>query len=234
MKLLQALLALFALAFLSLHAASLDDLTYTTTNGEVTITDCNEAATGELVIPNTIDGNPVTSIGDGAFEGCWSLISTTIGNSVTSIGEGAFNDCTILTSITIGNSVTSIGEGAFRNCRGLRVITIPDSVTSIGDYAFSSCRSLPSITIGSGVTSIGDGAFSGCSRLTSITMDGPPPSATSSSFGDEMNAAPILNVQPQWRDNYGETWYGMFVVESKEDTVSSNTTRIEAIEAQLA
>ena len=54
MKPIQALLALFACAFLPLHAADVSDLTYTTTNGEVTITDCNEAATGELVIPDTI------------------------------------------------------------------------------------------------------------------------------------------------------------------------------------
>ena len=64
MKPIQALLALFAFAFLPLHAASLADLTYTTTDGKVTITDCDEAATGELVIPATIEGNPVTSIGD--------------------------------------------------------------------------------------------------------------------------------------------------------------------------
>ena len=63
MKPLQALLALFACAFLPLHAADLSDLTYTTADGKVTITDCNEAATGELIIPDTIEGNPVTSIG---------------------------------------------------------------------------------------------------------------------------------------------------------------------------
>ena len=63
MKPIQALLALFACAFLPLHAASLDDLTWTTTGGEVTITDCKSGASGELVIPNTIEGNPVTSIG---------------------------------------------------------------------------------------------------------------------------------------------------------------------------
>ena len=50
-------MALFACAFLPLYAASLDDLTYTTTDGEVTITRCDQAANGELVIPNTIDGN---------------------------------------------------------------------------------------------------------------------------------------------------------------------------------
>ena len=78
MKSLQALLAVFACAVLPLHAADLNDLTYTTTDGEVTITDCDEAASGELVIPDTIEGNPVTSIGDFAFSNCSSLTSITI------------------------------------------------------------------------------------------------------------------------------------------------------------
>ncbi|MDB4401238.1 leucine-rich repeat domain-containing protein, partial [Akkermansiaceae bacterium] len=77
MKPIQVLLALFAFAFLPLHAASLDDLTWTTTGGEVTITDCDEAATGELVIPATIGGNPVTSIGIDTFRSCTSLTSIT-------------------------------------------------------------------------------------------------------------------------------------------------------------
>jgi hypothetical protein len=77
MKSLQALLALFACAALPLHAAGLDDLTWTTTDDEVTITFCNRAATGELVIPGTIEGNPVASIGDYAFRNCTSLTSIT-------------------------------------------------------------------------------------------------------------------------------------------------------------
>ena len=71
-------------------AASLADLTYSTTNGEVTITGCRKAATGELVVPDTIGGNPVTSIGNSGFEDCTSLTSITIPNSVTSIGNKAF------------------------------------------------------------------------------------------------------------------------------------------------
>ncbi|MDC0267532.1 hypothetical protein OAK41_03255, partial [Akkermansiaceae bacterium] len=70
---LQALLAFFACAFLPLHAASLADLTYTTAGGKVAITDCDTAATGELVIPPTIEGNPVTSIEERAFGNCRSL-----------------------------------------------------------------------------------------------------------------------------------------------------------------
>ncbi|MDC0613949.1 leucine-rich repeat domain-containing protein, partial [Akkermansiaceae bacterium] len=147
MKPIQALLALFAFAFLPLHAASLDDLTWTTTAGEVTITDCNEAATGELIIPDTIEGNPVTSIGEKAFLSCTSLTSITIPDGVTSIGEGAFYDCNSLTSITIPDSVTSIGAYTFYVCNNLTSITIPDGVTNIWGQAFAYCTSLKSITI---------------------------------------------------------------------------------------
>jgi len=112
----------------------------------------------------------VTSIGDYAFEICTSLTSITIPDSVTSIGSYAFNGCSGLTNISIGNSVTSIGDYAFNNCTGLTSITIPDSVTSIGDYAFNNCTGLTSITIPDSVTSMGNYAFSYCTSLTSITI----------------------------------------------------------------
>jgi hypothetical protein len=78
-------LAAFLLASSFTKAADLSDLTWTTTDGELTITDCDEAANGELVIPDTIEGNPVTSIGNNAFYRCTSLTSITILDGVTSI-----------------------------------------------------------------------------------------------------------------------------------------------------
>ena len=85
--------------------------------------------------------------------------STLGGSAVTSIGVNAFHGCSALTSIAIPSSVTSISDGAFQNCSSLTSVTLPTGVTSLGAYAFSACSSLTSITIPSSVTSIGGNAF---------------------------------------------------------------------------
>lgn len=190
------LIALWALAVVlvfgtsrQVSAADLSDLTYTISNNEVTITDCNESAAGHLEIPATIQGKPVTSIGDWAFHRCAALTSVTIPEGVTSIPSEAFDHCIGLTSVNIPNSVTSIEGEAFWDCASLTSITIPNSVTNIGTIsspglggAFGYCISLTSVNIPASVTSIGDGTFRYCDSLTSVSFSGPPPAVGSAAF----------------------------------------------------
>ena len=145
------------------------DFTYMTNNNTITIKQYTGSG-GTVIIPNTISGLPVTSIGDGAFQTISSVANVIIPDSVTNIGSHAFYFCTGLTNVTIGSGVTSIGDYAFYFCSGLDNMNIPDSVTSIGECAFYYCMGLTDVTIGNGVTSIGQDAFYHCARLTDVTI----------------------------------------------------------------
>ncbi|MBQ4156321.1 MAG: leucine-rich repeat domain-containing protein [Clostridia bacterium] len=137
------------LTFVSIPAGAETDgyLTYTVSDGEATIAGCDSSISGDITIPSTLGGYPVTKIGDRAFSDCHLFTSVTIPNSVTSIGDRAFAFCLSLTSITIPDSVISIGRLMFLNCSSLTSVTIPNSVTSIGYSAFGECKSLTSITV---------------------------------------------------------------------------------------
>lgn len=93
--------------------------TYEVSDGKAEITDVDASISGDITVPSSFDGYPVTSIGDDAFYNCTSLSSITIPDSVTSIGDEVFYNCTSLTSITIPGSVTSIGYKAFYDCTSL-------------------------------------------------------------------------------------------------------------------
>ena len=170
MKHLTGFLALFLFCALPLQSADLNDVSITRLGSQWIITDCDQDATGALVIPTSFRGDPITGIVASAFEDCSNLTSITLPDSITDIGPNAFMRCSSLTSINIPEAVTSIEENVFANCENLTSITIPDSVTSIGDGAFAICYSLTNITIPDSVTSIGSQAFFGCIGATSIAI----------------------------------------------------------------
>ena len=119
-------------------------------------------------IKSTVEGDPVTSIGDGAFENCIYITEATIPDSVTSIGNRAFDSCNSLMDVSIGANVSTIGNYAFEWCTSLVAVEIPDSVTSMGDYAFEWCESLERLTVGNRLESIGKWAFYGCDSLKDV------------------------------------------------------------------
>lgn len=178
------LAAAIPLGAVNVSAATYGDLTYTVFGGEVTITDCSSTAYGWVFIPDTIEGYPVTAIGDEAFYDCTSITAVTIPSSIKKIGEDAFESTTYapnFTKVYIQDLAAWCAIDFDEYChvldgRALYVdynateLVIPDTVTEIGDYAFSGCTSIETVVIGDSVTDIGEGAFEYCSNLQSVTM----------------------------------------------------------------
>ena len=171
------------------------DLTFTL-NGNRTsysVSDCDISAFGEIIIPSTYNGLPVTGIGYKAFCGCESITSVTIPSSITNIDYYVFDDCTSLTSINVGenNIKYSSVDGVLFNKDKTVIVkypagkadteyTILNSVTSIGDGAFSNCTGLVTVKISDSVTNIGYRAFYNCDSFVSVVI---PDSVTNIDYG---------------------------------------------------
>lgn len=88
-----------------------------------------------FIIPDEIDGMPVTAIGDSAFVDCDRLESVTMPQTITSIGEYAFANCTNLSEITFSDNIETLGTGAFQNTAFLENLS-DDSITIISSILF--------------------------------------------------------------------------------------------------
>lgn len=153
-------------AFWPPNATASSWFTFTTNANEITITGYNIAGGSDVVIPDYINGLPVTEIGANAFAGSGVTSIGGAGNVVT-VGDSAFNYCTSLVSVLLPQAQT-LGNSAFYNCYWLTSVLLPQAKT-VGDYAFSSCELLTSIPLPQ-VQTVGDFAFYGCTSLTSVLL----------------------------------------------------------------
>ena len=121
----------------------------------------------DVVIPSTISGIRVTSIGDYSFAEK-GIVSVFIPDSVTDIGDSAFygNE---LTTINLPKSVTYIGQSAFAYNK-ITALKIPSSIENLSDYAFLN-NELTALTIPGSVETIGYFTFARNNIITAVIPD---------------------------------------------------------------
>ncbi len=123
---------------------------------------------GELIVPATYKGLPVTEVGDFAFSDL-NAQKIVLPESVQRVGYQAFSHCSAK-EIVLPQTMQSLGDGAFYCCYNLEKINLPDGIERVGSMAFYVCMSLREIVIPDSVTEIGYQAFDHCYTLTRITL----------------------------------------------------------------
>ncbi len=136
--------------------------TYKITDGEATVTGYDEAiVTGDVIIPDTLGGCPVTALDSMLFMLDDKITSVDIPNSVTTIGKSAFYCCMNLVSISLPDGLTELSEYCIAECENLAEIQLPDTLVKLGEMALNGCKSLKKISLPASVTELGDGSLGG-------------------------------------------------------------------------
>ena len=172
----------------------LDDGTYSVSfnssgadlNGDYNIIDAKENVigklSGNLVIPSSYKGVPVTSIG-----GLWKSF---VNNSHYADDNDVSESNDKITRITIPDSIKTIEGGAFEGMSGITEITIPASVEYLGYGVFRNCTSLTTVYWNSSAEiQNNNGIFSGCTNLTNIVI------------GENVTQVPQFVYNNEWLSN---------------------------------
>lgn len=175
------ILPFFNIKIEAASVATEGDWQYTINNNYATITKYIGSDGVSIVVPDTLGGKPVNSIGRVAIRSS-NATSITIPDSVTTIADRAFTFFKV-ENISISQYVTSIDIRAFENCKALTSITIdannPNYSNEDGVFFNKNKTTLIKYPAGktdtdyiipNSVTNIGYGAFSFHTKLSTVTI----------------------------------------------------------------
>lgn len=122
----------------------------------------------KLIIPSSINGVPVKSLGAKIGKHLPSCDTLVIPDTVGVIsGESPFAGAQNIRKIIWPGSVEVIPARCFM-FSDVQEIILPEGLDSIGTEAFYECPNLSKVNIPDSVSFIGTGAFNGCQKLTSV------------------------------------------------------------------
>ena len=107
------------------------------TIGQTAFIGCTQLTS--ITIPSTITDM------DQAFSGNTALSHVTLTNGISNISNMAFKDCTGLTEIKVPISVEQICPGAFNGCTSLKSVLLEKNIKTININAFNDCTNLSDV-----------------------------------------------------------------------------------------
>ncbi len=174
-----------------------DEIEYDIENGEATVISVpNKATITEIIIPDEIEGVPVTKIADFSVVNLEYVDKISIGKNVKEIGTWAFENNQHVTEITVdkeNENFCDVDGVLFTKdmktllfyplAKDLQTVkddngndiqvseyTIPDGVETIRTKAFYKCDKITKVIIPDSVKRIEEKAFFRCSAVTELTL----------------------------------------------------------------
>lgn len=112
----------------------------------------------KVIIPDSIDGGTVKTIGKDAFAGNQIVEEVILPESVETLRGKAFCFSKSIKTIHLSNNISRIVRDTFEGCSNLSEINIPDKVTVIDPGTFKDCP-LKALHIGKSLETLDRGAF---------------------------------------------------------------------------
>ena len=120
-----------------------------------------------VVIPERVNGAPITVLFDRLFRGHTEITSIKIPETVTDLGEFVFDGCKNLRHIELPSQLARLWGHSFAGC-GIEEIALPDKLTLFPPFAFKDCKNLKKVICGAGMKQICAWVFGGCDQLTEV------------------------------------------------------------------
>lgn len=155
------------------QVASESDFEYNRVQGGIRVTEYlgNDTI---VVIPETIEGEPVVEVGGLMFANDSSVRGVLVPSGVTELTQVFTNNGNL--EVVICEHVQSVGYNTFNSCIALHTVVLGDELNNVGENSFSNCRMLKELYISPSVTQMDDvaaaTAFLLCDSLTIIGESG--------------------------------------------------------------
>lgn len=147
----------------------------------IRITSYNGFDTERVIVPAQIDGQPVISIGEKAFQNA-NFSEIILPSSLRAILKSAFQGCINLTHIDLPERLEYLGEKCFSKTE-VETISIPNSIEVIPHSCFEECKKLECVQLGNSVRVLDYSSFYECTKLKKVSMPETIQEIESYSFG---------------------------------------------------
>ena len=155
---------------------------------KTSMSDEDEPITETVVVPDEINGYPVTAIEREAFMYA-SVTEVVLPDSIEFIDENAFGNCQYLEKINLPENLKYMGMYAFAGS-GISEIEINCPHITVPMFAFTWCNNLTDVTLN--VKAVGEKAFRGCANLKNVEFGNMMNKISADAF---YNCGAIENIQ---------------------------------------